>query len=109
MSKRTAGARGGRVNVAELHAALDSIAPFAGAANWDNVGLLAGRMDWLAGRVLLAIDLTDAVAREALRRGVDAIIAYHPPIFKGIRCITDRAEAPTALLPDLLANRISIL
>lgn len=94
---------------ADLLSALDAIAPLAYAAPWDNVGLLAGRADWPAGRVLLAIDLTDAVAREALACGAQAVVAYHPPIFKGIRAVTPAAEAPTTLLPDLLAARVSIL
>jgi dinuclear metal center YbgI/SA1388 family protein len=95
--------------VAAVHAALDRIAPFALAAEWDNVGLLAGRMDWPARRILAAIDLTDAVAREALRRGANVLLTYHPVIFKGIRAVTPAAEAPTALLPDLLAARVALL
>lgn len=97
------------ITVAHVFDALDRIAPFSLAAEWDNVGLLAGNREWKASRVVLAIDLTDAVAREALRGGFDAVIAYHPPIFKGVRTITDRAESPTGMLADLLAARISIL
>lgn len=89
--------------------ALDEIAPFAGAEEWDNVGLLAGRPEWPARRILTALDLTDAVAREALRKKIDALVLYHPPIFKGIRAITPNADVPTALLPDLLAARVAIL
>lgn len=94
---------------ADVYAALDGLAPFSLAAEWDNVGLLAGRMDWPARRTLLAIDLTDAVAQEALAGDVGLVVAYHPPIFKGIRAVTAAAEAPTTLLPDLLAARASII
>lgn len=113
MGRRRANRRTGpskrAATVADVHAALDALAPFAAAAEWDNVGLLAGRMDWPAQRVLLALDLSDAVAEEAIRGGHDAVLAYHPPIFKGIRAITDRAEAPTRHLPTLLQAGISIL
>ena len=98
-----------KTSVADVHAALDQLAPFVGAEDWDNVGLLAGRPEWPARRLLVALDLTDAVAREALRKKVDALVVYHPPIFKGIRAITPQAESPTGLLPDLLAGRIAIL
>jgi putative NIF3 family GTP cyclohydrolase 1 type 2 len=57
----------------------------------------------------LAIDLTDAVAREALGAGVEAIVVYHPPIFKGIRSVTPDAPGPTSLLPDLLAARTGVI
>ncbi len=95
--------------VADVHAALDALAPFSLAAEWDNVGLLAGWMDAPARRALLAIDLTDAVAAEALDKSIDTLVLYHPPIFKGIRSITDQATAPTRHLPDLLAARVSLL
>lgn len=95
--------------VTEVVTALDRIAPFDCAAEWDNVGLLAGRADWSATRALLAIDLTDAVAREALDAGVQLLVVYHPPIFKGIRAVTPQADGPTTMLPDLLAARISIV
>lgn len=97
------------VTVADVYAAMDAVAPFDYAADWDNVGLLAGRREWPATRVLLAIDLTDAVAREALRKRADVLVLYHPPIFKGIRAVTPAAECPTTLLPDLLAAGVSLL
>jgi dinuclear metal center YbgI/SA1388 family protein len=99
----------GGPSVADLYAALDKLAPFAAAEDWDNVGLLAGRPEWPGRQVLVALDLTDAVAREALRKEVDALVVYHPPIFKQIRAITPTADAPTSLLPDLVAARIAIL
>ena len=106
--------RGGRTSdrgttVGKLYTALDELAPFRYAAEWDNVGLLAGRAEWPVWRVLLAIDLSDPVAQEAMRKKAGAIILYHPPIFKGIRSVTPQADCPTTLLPDLLAARISLL
>lgn len=95
--------------VEDVWQALNALAPFEYAAEWDNVGLLAGRRDAPATRVLLAIDLTDAVAREALRTKADLLVLYHPPIFKGIRTLTADTPGPTALLPDLLAARVSII
>lgn len=91
-----------------LHA-LDALCPFRLAADWDNVGLLAGDATWPAKHVMLAIDLTDAVAAEALADRVDLLVTYHPPIFKGIRAVTAAAEGPTTRLADLLAARVSII
>ena len=95
--------------VGDVYDALDAIAPFRLAADWDNVGLLAGRNEWPVKSAMLAIDLTDAVAHEALSRCVNLLVVYHPPIFKGIKSITPHAEGPTSLLPDLLAARIGII
>lgn len=95
--------------VAEVLRALDRIAPFARAADWDNVGLLAGWRDAPARRALLAIDLTAAVAREALGRGADLLIVYHPPVFKDVRRVTSDSAGPVAWLPELLARRVSVI
>jgi len=71
--------------VGDLVDALDAIAPPDLAEPWDNVGLLIGdRGAGLAG-VLLCIDLTRDVLAEAVRRRADAVVAYHPPIFKGLK------------------------
>src|SRR5262245_39042776 len=95
--------------VAEVLAACETIAPLSLAADRHKGGWCAGRREWPANRVLLAIDLTDAVAREALTKRADVLLVYHPPIFKGIRSITPQADCPTTLLPDLLAARTSII
>jgi dinuclear metal center YbgI/SA1388 family protein len=81
------------MKIADLVAAMERIAPSHLAEPWDNVGLLlgAGAAD-LRGPVLLTIDLTEAVAHEALRRSCGAVIAYHPPLFDPVRRITDGNE-----------------
>lgn len=98
-----------KLRVNDVYATLDTLAPFAHAEPWDNVGLLAGWAEAPVSQVLMAIDLTDAVAGEALDKGADLLVLYHPPIFKGISAITADADGPTNLLPDLLANRVSII
>ena len=74
--------------VADLARAMEAIAPTRFAEPWDNVGLLLGDPDAdLAGGVLLAIDLTPAVLAEAKASRVAAVVAYHPPIFKGVKSL----------------------
>jgi len=67
---------------------LERIAPTHLAEPWDNVGLLAGDAAANVSRVLLTIDFTPAVAREAIGSRCDLVIAYHPPIFNAIKRIT---------------------
>ena len=98
-----------QLTVADVFETLDHIAPFEHAEDWDNVGLLAGKPDQPIRRLMLALDLTDAVAQEALRQDMDALVVYHPPIFKGIRSVTAQAQSPTGRLPDLLAAGTAIL
>lgn len=109
MSARKAKSRRAAVRVADLEQAVEGLAPRAYAQSWDNVGLLAGDPAWEVRSALVALDLTDDVAREALRKKVDALVLYHPPIFKGIRRVTSEAACPTSLLAALLAERVALL
>ncbi len=67
---------------------LEEIAPPELAEKWDNNGLL---IEPLKARdikkALLTIDLTEAVAREAVQKKIDAIITYHPLFFGGFQCL----------------------
>jgi len=74
-------------------AALNQLAPPSLAESWDNVGtIVAGDRPTIA-RVLLAIDLTDAVMDESMDQQVDAIVAYHPPIFDPLRRLDDSSTS----------------
>ena len=56
------------------------------AADWDNTGLLLeGPPDQIIERILLCIDLNHEVLDEAIIAKAQAIIAYHPPIFSGLK------------------------
>jgi len=76
--------------VKAIKRAMERIAPLSLAEKWDNVGLLLEspvvRPD--ARRVMLTIDLTTSVCAEALASPTSIIVAYHPPIFKGLTSLT---------------------
>jgi dinuclear metal center YbgI/SA1388 family protein len=77
------------MHVKHVTDALETIAPLRHAMEWDNVGLLIGSPEWAAGTVMLTIDLTEDVLREARESGVQMIIAYHPIIFRPLNRISD--------------------
>ncbi|MCI2056653.1 MAG: Nif3-like dinuclear metal center hexameric protein [Oscillibacter sp.] len=57
---------------------LFQLAPKAGAMDWDNVGLLVGDPAQAVTRVLVALDITEPVVREAISLGAQLIVAHHP-------------------------------
>ncbi len=64
---------------------LEEIAPLELAEEWDNPGLLIEPLTPRdLKRVLLTVDLTEAVAREAVQKQADAVISYHPLFFGGL-------------------------
>jgi dinuclear metal center YbgI/SA1388 family protein len=84
---------------------LSELAPLQLAAEWDNVGLLLepARVRPVQ-RVLLTIDLTEAVLREAVQQRSDLIVAYHPPIFAGVKRLTQSTALERALLGAIAAD-----
>lgn len=90
----------------ELCRHLEAIAPPQLAADWDNVGLLAGDPATDVRRGLLTIDLTDAVLDEAIAVGCQLVIAYHPAIFKPLPSIT--ADGPASRVFRALRAGVAI-
>jgi dinuclear metal center YbgI/SA1388 family protein len=76
------------MKVSDLVRVLESIAPPAYAEDWDNVGLLAGDPDAAVTRALFCIDCAGAVVEEAAAGKFDAIVSYHPPLFRPISRVT---------------------
>ena len=64
--------------VHEIEQSLYDWAPRHLAEDWDNVGLLVGSGAREVRRVLIALDVTEWVAQEAIERGADLIVAHHP-------------------------------
>ena len=62
----------------EIEDALFALAPGEGAMEWDNVGLLLGDPERPVSRVLVALDITEEVADEAIALGCELIVAHHP-------------------------------
>ncbi|MGB0767922.1 MAG: Nif3-like dinuclear metal center hexameric protein [Phycisphaeraceae bacterium] len=77
------------MKVEELVTAFNRVAPERLAGSWDKVGLHAGAPDQDAAAGLICIDLTHAVIDEALAKGCQLIVAYHPPIFAPLQRLTD--------------------
>ena len=91
----------------ELISAFDSFAPSYLANEWDNVGLLVGTPDWSANKILLTIDLTEAVMQEAISMKINTIVSYHPPIFDPLKSVTNRTFKERVVL-DAISHKIAI-
>ncbi len=92
----------------QVIAAIERLAPPDRAEEWDNVGLLISpSRPTRVRRVMLTIDLTGAVADEAVKRGVDLVVAYHPPIFEPLQRLSSETPAARRLL-RILESRIAV-
>lgn len=87
---------------------MQQLAPLELAESWDNVGVLVDRGTRRElSRVFLTIDLTWAVLQEALAARAEVIVAYHPPIFGGVKRVVP-SDPKGRLLGELLARDIVV-
>ncbi|MDR0987046.1 MAG: Nif3-like dinuclear metal center hexameric protein [Ruminococcus sp.] len=71
-----------KATVKKIYSALDCIAPFSHAEDWDNSGLLVGELsDAEVDKVLVALDISFDVVEEAMAKNCGIIISHHPVIF----------------------------
>ena len=96
------------LRIGDILSGLLEWAPASLAWERDNIGLLIGSPDREVERVLVCLDVTEAVAREAVERGAQCIVAHHPLIFHPLKSIrTDTARG--RLIELLLRERISVI
>ena len=86
------------VKCSEITKVIETVAPRNLAESWDNVGLQIGSFQKRVKKVLLTLDVTEAVVREAVVEKADMIIAHHPFIFNGIKSICTDAVSYTHLV-----------
>ena len=72
--------------------------------DYDNAGFLVGDGGTAYTGSLVALDLTPAVADEAIAYGLNLIVTHHPLIFRGVRRITDATETGRTLLKLIRAG-----
>ena len=84
----------------DVIAVLDTIAPFEGAQEWDNVGLMVGDVESPINSVLVALDPSLEVIHKAKEARIDLILTHHPLILQPIIRID---------LQDVIAKKIAML
>ena len=95
------------LKVKDVVAFLESFAPEHLAEQWDNPGLLAGNPDSEVNNVMLALDVTPDVVKEAIDKKTDLLISHHPLIFKGIKSLA-QTDWHNRMLTQIISNNISI-
>src|SRR2546423_7554292 len=86
---------------------LESVAPAALQESYDNTGLLTGSLDWECSGILVSLDATEEVIREAIKKNCNLLIAHHPIIFRGLKKITGSNYVERAVIAAI-KNDIAI-
>ena len=85
------------VSLSLITQTLEKIAPKGWAEEWDNAGLLVGDYAAQVERVLVTLDVTEDVVREAKEKGCQLIVAHHPIMFRSLKNL--RSDNQSASVP----------
>jgi dinuclear metal center YbgI/SA1388 family protein len=93
--------------VRDLKKIFDEWAPKEIAWEKDNVGLQVGSYDKPVQKILVALDPSDEIINEAIKKNVDLIITHHPLIFEPLRSIITENQQ-SKLIYQLIESGISL-
>lgn len=77
------------VRIQEVITALERFAPLPLQESYDNAGLQIGLTGAEVSGVLLCLDVTEEVIREAIDLGCNLIVSHHPLLFRGLKMVSD--------------------
>lgn len=96
------------IKVIDVLKALEKKAPLNLAEGYDNVGFIVGRAEREVKKVLVALDITERVVKEAITKGAELIVSHHPVIFGERKRITD-CDVTGDIVLTLAENRIAAI
>lgn len=86
---------------------LESLAPLSSQESYDNAGLICGQKDTKITNALIALDCTEAIVDEAIKKGCNLIISHHPIVFKGLKSFTGKNYVERTII-KAIKNDIAI-
>ncbi len=81
----------------EIISALERFAPLPLQESYDNAGLQCGLTETEVSGALLCLDVTEEVILEAADLGCNLIVAHHPLLFRGVKCVSDATQVERCL------------
>lgn len=73
--------------VRDVYEAIDCLAPFDTAEEWDHVGLQVGDLSAAVIRALVCLDVTKEAVERAREIGAALIVSHHPPLFEPLQTL----------------------
>ncbi len=92
------------MKLSQIYAFLDSLSPFELQEKWDNSGLLVGDFNQDVKKIVLSIDVDEALI-DSIDEGT-LLITHHPIIFGGLKQL-EFSKYPANLLQKMIQKNIS--
>lgn len=95
------------MNSIEITKYFETKYPLDLAYEWDNCGLQVGTLNNKVEKVLITLDVTKKVVKEAIKNNVDLIISHHPLMFKPMKSVI--FDSPRGwIIKNLIQNNIAV-
>ena len=91
----------------DVHSIFETWAPHGIAWERDNVGLQIGSLNRRVRKILVALDVTDEVVKEAQNIQADLIISHHPLLFHPAKAI-DTDQRIGRIIAQMVQRKISL-
>lgn len=85
----------------------EELSPLAYAEGFDNTGLLVGDENMEIQGIIITLDTLETVVDEAIAKGCNLIVSFHPIIFSGLKKITGKNYVEKTVL-KAIKNDIAI-
>lgn len=96
-----------RINGYEIIQLFEQFSPKGYAMEGDKIGLQIGRLNKPVRNVMIALDVLEEVADEAIKKNVQLIIAHHPLIFRPLQKIA--TDSPSGrIIEKLIKHDIAV-
>lgn len=95
------------MNKVRFYRTMETLCPSELAEEWDNCGIQIDTEYDEVNRVLVALEVTEAVIREAEEVNADMIVTHHPLLFNGLRSIC-ADDSVGGLVYRLIRSGISV-
>lgn len=95
------------IKVKDISGAIEAFAPKNLQESYDNAGLQVGNPESEVNAVLICLDVTEEVIKEAKRRECNLIVSHHPLIFRGLKSLTG-SDITQRLVLEAIKNDIAV-
>lgn len=95
------------LKVKDIIKVIEDFAPLSLQEGYDNAGLQVGDREAPVSAVLLCLDVTEDILREARERSCSLIVSHHPLIFHGLKSLTG-ADQTQRIVMEALREGIAI-
>lgn len=93
--------------LATLISGFEQLWPLGNAEDWDTPGLQLGNPDQEIRKVMLTVDITDAVVECAIEAEVDLLLAHHPYLMRGVKYLGEN-QAKGAVIAKAIRAGLAI-